>query len=309
MIDYDYLTTPINDKDTIFDKLKTNFIEKAKSYIEEVYAPISYVKRIGVQYIDSDEYVNVYRKENNSYIIEFGKPLLNSIYNLSKHISSNVSEYFEANNENSVRAFCFDYISWLILNHELSHIGLGHIDYIISKGEVGYIEISGRSIPTLHLSDDLNESQDIWRAFETEADSIAFSTSLATLKYINSLDEWGNWDLEKILTFHGIMNCSVFYLFNILTNNNDDFKHLRPSVRQYVTLSCLDKLAEQKGFKKEKFTDVVTLSNVKALIDIFGLKISPEDTIEAFSWMTEMDALLKKSNINEFRRYNKEHTK
>ncbi len=303
MIDYDYVTTPINDKNKIFEKLKNNFIEKAKRYIKEVHIPLSNVKNIEVRHLDSDDYVNVYRKENNYYIVEFGKSLFNSIYNLSEYISCNVSEYFEVNNENSVRAFCFDYISWLILNHELSHIALGHIDYIISKGEVGYVEISGKNVPILHLSDDLNESQDIWRAFETEADSIAFSSSLAVFSYINSLEEWSKWDLEKILMFHGVMNCSIFYLFNILTNNDDDFKHLRPSVRQYVTLSSLDKLAKQQGFQEKEFTDVVTLSNVKALIEIFGLKIYPEDAIEAYDWMNKMDQVLKKSDISQFRRY------
>lgn len=309
MIDYDYLTTPVNETDKIFGGLKVDFIKKAKIYIEEVYIPLSNVKEISIRYLDSNDYVNVYRKGNDSYVIEFGNMLFNSIYNLSKCLSCNVSEYFEVNNENSVRDFCFDYISWLILNHELSHIALGHVDYIVSKGDVGYIEISGSNFPILHLSDNLNESKDIWRAFETEADSIAFSSSLAAFKYINGLEEWSRWDLKEILVFHGIMNCSVFYLFNVLTNNNDDFKHLRPSVRQYVTLPCLDELAKQKGFQEKEFTEVVTTSSLKALTEIFGLGFYPKDMMKAFLWMNKMDEVLKKSEIFQFRRYQKEHKK
>ena len=291
--------------DNLLTALKSHLKRKTDIYLNEVHESVANAEVIDLQLIDENEFISVYKRCDKEYVIELGNSFIYAAFNLSDSIKSKMAKYFITNKLSDIRDFCFNYIFWLTLHHELMHISLGHVDFIEEKGERGYLEVFGKHMPILHLSSDIAESRDIWRAFETEADGYATSAALASFRYINHLQEWARWSISDVLIFHGVMNCSLFNLFYILTENSDDFKHLKPSIRQYITLPCLDKLAEKTGYSKEQFTEIVTKSSLETLVSVFNFDVNVNDAMAGYSWMSRLDAILKKSQISKYRRYSK----
>ncbi|MGL4354347.1 MAG: hypothetical protein ACRCTP_10655 [Aeromonas popoffii] len=284
-------------------ELLESYLESgAKKYIKEVFIPSFSVDKVEFKCVLDNSFAKAERKHDGHYTISIGRSLTNAILNFTYEIEDRVKFKIGWNALEDITDFVFSYISWFILNHELAHISLGHLDYICDKGMNGHAEINYKKVPIKHLHHNEAKPKEYWNALESAADANSISTTLISLKYNIRSEQWRAWGLNKVLEVHGIINSIMFYFLNTLMKGTSDFKHPEPYIRQYLSLPSIDSLAKQLGHDQKFYTDTMIRANFLTVEEILQLKVPFDSILKSVSWMKKLDGLTKEAGIGQYHR-------
>lgn len=284
------------------EELENKLIKAAVLYIDEVILTSFNVESVGFSCVLNNSFALASIVGDGRYEIKFGRALTSAVFNFSKSLSGKLIRKFEWDNKECIEEFIFNYICWFILNHELAHVTWGHLNYIEKFGVNGYFEVNEVRKPIKHLSQSAETSREYWNALESEADGNAISTTLVSFRYINTANQCAQWDFEKVLEVHGIINSLMFYFLNTLAEGTEDFRHPEPYVRQYLSLFSIDSLAEKMGASKALYTDAMVRANFQTILDILEKKLPFSFMIASVDWMRKLDNVLLDMGINSYRR-------
>ncbi|EID83962.1 hypothetical protein MSI_26290 [Treponema sp. JC4] len=176
-----------------------------------------------VFYDDEDFNAGSFIKNKNAYIA-FPKSFFSKTLNLIKYVFSRdaidkVFKFSEVRDKEYFINAIFEYITYFIVLHELSHIARGHCTYLNKQG----IKFSMKIDQSLQEHE---EESFLLQTLELDADSSAIEYLLNYLMHLHNDDvKAGNksWeDLSPLLAELRILSFSIYFLFIILNISDDN---------------------------------------------------------------------------------------
>ncbi len=302
MLTKEILLAPPHDLE-LLNQLESTLEQAAKRLIEEVCQDTCQADSLDFQISLGSESAGSKRISDGTYIVVFGRKLTASIMNMAAYLQKDLESHLKWREEPiSLIKFIFDYISWIILNHEIAHIGMGHLDYV-DKHQI--VDDSSSKAPNtrriIKLHQDERISESYWHALESEADAYTVSASLPSFFYINTSIQWKTWPLAKVLECHGLMISLSFHMMQELVGK-DDYRHPDPVIRQYLTLPSIISLARKLGYEEQMFTDLLVKGHVETVSKILNKELELLGSIKSYVWMNQLDGILREMAISDYRR-------
>jgi len=196
--------------------------------------------------------------------------------------------------------FAYFLSSYLILLHELSHVVLGHCDYV--QDELGFESLDEFGQDEKELSE--SEIR-IRKAFEAEADRQAGEFLLAFLE-----STLGSQGLGQHIRFPSRKHVYEFYTYAItlvcvllqqLTNRKGNI-HPKPNERQYIILSGIQKYFN--NYQPDQFNMIhnhVTLKMIEAAKNTGLIEGSdPKDLMKTALSLSFVDDVVKETKIKDY---------
>lgn len=235
---------------------------------------------------------------NNGYTVLIGRNLTKSLLSFCNYVAKDLHKHLNWSGNEDITYFLFYYIYWFILNHELSHIIFGHLDYIKTNGVVR-LTPEGKKTLRLHSNDEINTRY--WHALESEADGNAMPICLQTFFVINTSEHWKNLTHLDVIKIHGVLATLVYTFMDVLSGDEPDMTHPEPYIRQNLTLPCLDVLARQIGVNTEEYTKTVIESHLHFSAMFLKKCPSNDEILKSFYWMKSLDSILKEMKTHKKR--------
>jgi|GEM_PF-3255961 hypothetical protein len=229
--------------------------------------------------------------DNSGYIISLGYNSMKNLLVFSLLVSDELLPILKLEDPNinlsndEFKNILFKIFLTTIALHELAHIVYGHIDYN-------------------------SKDKDIRKAFESEAD--AFSTQLmfvylAKYEDVNNLflGYCGDTSSDSALRLFGYVMAYYFGFLSIVSKEISDY-HPTPIKRRFCSMAASEKITKlitpkwvsEEEFKKNKI--LVINIFIQAFHKIYPDKEYYLDMKEAAEYMSDLDKILKDSNIKSF---------
>jgi hypothetical protein len=219
-----------------------------------------------------------------------------------KNIKLEDKVHKKSGRKSMIADYAFYLSSYFILLHEISHVVLGHCDFV--KDEMGFDalneyedEIKKEEIPEYDIK--------IRHAFEVEADRQAGEFLVGFFE-----ESLGKGGLGKKIKFPSKKHAYEFYTYTItlicvliqqlgLRRGNI---HPKPNVRQYIILSSVKEYFDKVGFPDHKvITDNIVLKMLEAAKKTGLLDAeSPKQMIFNAILLGEVDDIKKDINIKDY---------
>lgn len=277
---------------SLLEDLEEHITQKTNEYIKIIKNDFK-IKNIEFR-IDFSSILAKSINKNSHFEIIIGRNLTKSLLGFCELISSNIAEYLKWNKKENLTSFIFYYIYWFILNHEVSHVLFGHLDYISTNGKA-YRTPEGITTIILHENNDTNINY--WHALESEADGNAMSMTLNSFRLINVSTQWISLSEQEKIKVHAIISTLVYKFMNLLSGNEPDITHPEPFIRQNLTLPCLDVLEKLQGLKPRTYTHMVVQSHLDFSTRFFNIYPSNDEIEKSYSWMKNIDSILREMKI------------
>lgn len=285
----------------LLDQLENHLSNSAETFISEVVKKSFTINSLEFECTYSHILAQATITGQSSYKITFGRTLTSAILHLATSIAPSLLKDMKSCSEREAVKYAFNYISWLILLHEVAHVTHGHLEYIQSKGNIDYNEVSNQQTPLAHLHTDPEESKLFWRALESEADAYAISASLAMFCYINTNPWWNQLKLNEVLRHHGAMASAAFHLMHMLANGYDDFRHPPANIRLGISLASIETLAKKMKWAVVEAVSELVKGHYIMASEILGLHVDLVLEQEAASYMRTLDDVIKRAGFDQFR--------
>lgn len=227
--------------------------------------------------------------KNECYEIEIGYKGMMELLSYAELIADELYEITKIEFNKHSEAF---FQIWLmaIIFHEISHILRGHNDY---------------------PRDRMNSRR--YQAFESDADADSFQSTFFIFNSLPKVQELFSdtgylTPPEKIIELFGYI---FTYYFNFLQINSssDDCNHQKPIIRRFYTISSNEKVVhffleksklphtKERINTLKRFIICKLFSSFKKIMEYNNEKINMEDIINSAIWMSELDNILKESEI------------
>jgi len=285
----------------LLNKLEENLTRAASAFIDEVVMRAFEIKGLSFDCSLSNQLARASIVDEATYKILFGRSLTSATLNLATLVAPQAREILDIFDEKEIIEFTFNYISWLILLHEVAHITHGHLEYIQEKGMAGYIEISTERVPLVHLHEEPEESQHFWRALESEADAYAISASLPTFYYINNAEQWKTLMTDTVIRYHGMMASLTFHMMHVLANGYQDFRHPPATIRLGISLASIESLAKSYGWSVDKTITLIIEGHYEMAAVVLAQEVDVHGPLESARYMSTLDATIKRASFENFR--------
>ncbi|MBF1223478.1 MAG: hypothetical protein HXM21_10145 [Haemophilus influenzae] len=296
-------------KEKILEKYKSNeqnFNKKTEELREYVFNNFSdflkneeSLKKFDIS-LETNYGARLYSSFNdNGYFISLGYQSMKYLLVFSELASEELLPIIKNEDSNSnnlseleLRDILFKIFLTTIFLHELAHIVYGHIDYNSTE-------------------------TDIRKAFESEADAFSTQLMFAYLdKYEDVRELFANYcndysSASSLLRLFGYVESYYFGFLSIISKEISDF-HPSPIKRRFCSMAAseeITKLVTPKGLSEEKFK-IAKARVINIFIQAFH-KIYPEkeyyiDMIETAEYMSNLDKILRNSNIKSFYKIGKD---
>lgn len=237
------------------------------------------------------------RLGDGRYLIEIGVGLLAQLSLLARAISADksvlrartksvllTSDVRKDGREKAISDFAFHYMLSFIMWHEVAHIALGHLDWLVGCSSLNAIEEMGSSdIPkdmyTAYqtLEGDADRQASIWTAAIIDSSL----TANPYLRYPVLADAFFDigYIYGALFSFLGSVDGSMDHQFS---------KHPKADVRLGIALSCVeDYLQRYRPDTALQLMEQLYAGGVKALRTIFHAQSSPYDLLGAANFIGE----------------------
>ncbi|AVX93028.1 hypothetical protein PkP19E3_33190 (plasmid) [Pseudomonas koreensis] len=299
-ITFDFLMGPPNDL-VLLDELECHLAKSAEKFIDEVVKKGFAIESLDFECSYSPILARAKITGKSTYKITFGRTLTGAIFNLATSIAPCLQKEMTGCSESETIGYTFNYISWLILLHEVAHVTHGHLEYIKSNGSNDYHEVNNQRTPLIHLHTDQEESKRFWRALESEADAYAINASVVTFRYINTNVWWNQLKPQAIMHHHGAMASAAFHLMHMLANGHDDFRHPAANIRLGISLASIETLAKRMKWTVAGTVEEAIKGHYLMASDILGLHVSITPKLEAACYMLTLDDVINRAGFSQFR--------
>jgi hypothetical protein len=299
-ITFDYLMGPPSDL-VLLDELECHLAKSAEKFIDEVVKKGFSIESLDFECSYSPILARAKITGKSTYKITFGRTLTGAIFNLATLIAPFLQKDMTGSSESETIGYAFNYISWLILLHEVAHVTHGHLEYIQSNGTNDYYEVSDQRTPLIHLHTNQEESKRFWRALESEADAYAINASVVTFRYINTNAWWNQLKPQAIMHHHGAMASAAFHLMYVLANGHDDFRHPPANIRLGISLASIETLSKKMKWAVTAMVEEAVKGHYLMASDILGLHVSITPKLEAACYMLTLDDVINRAGFAKFR--------
>jgi hypothetical protein len=202
------------------------------------------------------------------------------------------------NRQKALSDFSFHYMLDLVFWHEVSHIALGHIDYLINVGNAQeYLESSVGALTTQEIK--------VRRALEADADRQAAIWSTKTYEYSLNTNKFLRYQNKKDAYYDfGYLIGAMFQFFESFHNNQSPEVRFHPKAQERMSVMLEFLKDSLDSIYNSKIGEVLKQSAiagaVRAFFDILHENKQPLDIVAIYEFLSKMGDELDKLNMQNY---------